>query len=325
MIEDHLCSVQKELGEDKLSDTCFNFPRHTFEVGGVCHQALTLSCPEAARLALLAQDAFEFATVDVSVRPSTLNHWEPTDGLSLELMNEIRFFCIQIIKTQDMALWQKLALLGLFCESLTPALQAKAPGRVRDIIESSRSLINDAPLADMFNSMQANLGIQARTFGMLWLAKLPQSRPAHRKVYAAIAQGLGVDPASGGQVSEPQLVERYTQGLAGLDTVLKEAPSFFENYVLNEVFRAGFPFGLSHGHPLDQFMRLVTRFGIVRFILAVQCQPASPLPSTRDLAQTVQVFSRRFQHDEKFASQVDSCFQNSGWNQLDKIVRFLKT
>jgi hypothetical protein len=64
MLEDSLCAIQKELGEDKLSHTCSTFPRLSHKTGDFYQQSLTLSCPEAARLALLEDDAFEFSNAD---------------------------------------------------------------------------------------------------------------------------------------------------------------------------------------------------------------------------------------------------------------------
>jgi hypothetical protein len=49
------------------------------------------------------------------------------------------------------------------------------------------------------------------------------------------------------------------------------------------------------------------------------------LPSLNVLTQTVQTFCRRFQHDSQFAINVNNCFSNSGWSDLQKIYRFLKT
>jgi lysine-N-methylase len=55
-----LCSIQKHLDETHLSNTCFTYPRQTRRFRGQHEQALTLSCPEAARQALLHADAFDF-------------------------------------------------------------------------------------------------------------------------------------------------------------------------------------------------------------------------------------------------------------------------
>jgi hypothetical protein len=59
-------------------------------------------------------------------------------------------------------------------------------------------------------------------------------------------------------------------------------------------------------------------------MLAAQCKADAPMPPLKDLVQTVQTFCRRYQHDNQFAISVNDCLKNSGWNQLDKIYRFLK-
>jgi len=322
MIEDKLCAVQKELGEDKLSNTCFTYPRANHEAGGVYQQALTLSCPEAARLALLADDAFDFSEHAINVRADVLQHLKPQSGLSLAQMNEVRFFCMQAVKLDGLQLWQKLAIVGLLCESLSEALKNGTQRRLPEILQNTQDLLGSPQTAAMFDGMQAHYGIQAVTFTLLWQAKNQFIRPQHRPVYEAMAEGLGADES--GRVSEEQLVARYTQGVARLPQALQAAPVLMENYVLNEMLRECFPFGPGGGNPMEQFLRLVTRFGLVRFMLAVQCSADRALPSPQMMASTVQVFARRFQHDKAFATQVDSSFKNSGWDQLDKVFRFLK-
>lgn len=51
--EQRLCRIQSELGEAYLCTTCADFPRLTHSVDDIEESALTLSCPEAARLVLL--------------------------------------------------------------------------------------------------------------------------------------------------------------------------------------------------------------------------------------------------------------------------------
>ena len=63
-----LCQIQRRLGEGALSDTCSSYPRTTRRLAGHFEQAMTLSCPESARLALLSEDAFSFEAVALSVR-----------------------------------------------------------------------------------------------------------------------------------------------------------------------------------------------------------------------------------------------------------------
>ena len=72
-LTERLCAIHRDIGEDKLSNTCFNFPRFTRDILGSIEQSLTLSCPEAARQALLQADAFDFVEGEISVRPDTIN------------------------------------------------------------------------------------------------------------------------------------------------------------------------------------------------------------------------------------------------------------
>jgi len=51
---DRLCSIQAELGEGFLSHACATYPRIHQSIGGIRQTALSLSCPEAARLVLLS-------------------------------------------------------------------------------------------------------------------------------------------------------------------------------------------------------------------------------------------------------------------------------
>ena len=324
MLEERLCAVHKAWGEDKLSDTCFGYPRKLMQAGGVMQQTLTLSCPEAARLALLADNAFEFSEAEISVRPSTVDQLLPKFGLTVEQMNEIRFFCVQIIRTEGMELWQKIAMLGVFCESLTQALNAGQPDQIAQLFHSTGELIASGEAQAMCDGITAHSDIQALTFNLLWrFAKTIQMRPSHLKVFNAVDVGMGADPMTG-QVSEQELIARYQQGLALLPSAFSKAPAFMDNFVLNEMLRETFPFGLDSASPKEHYLRLITRFGLVRFMLAVQCQPEQTPPDLATLANTVQVFARRFQHDIEFAKKVDSCFENAGWHQLDKIFRLLK-
>lgn len=322
MMEDRLCSIQRELGEDKLSDTCFIYPRTTTLVGNFHQQSLTLSCPEAARLALLEQDAFEFIQSEVSVREDALSALTPRAGISVEQINEIRFFCIQLIRVDSLELWQKLAVLGVFCESLSATISAGEYGRIPQIMESTKAIVESGECLSLFSGIQPLYEIQAVTFANLWHAKSKRKVTSNSQaaIDKAIAEGVGADPETG-DVTVSTLTDRYRQGIERLPEALKEAPFLLENYVLNEMWRECFPF--AEVTPYEHYLRLVIRFGQVRFMLATQCSRTNSLPSLRFMAQVVQTFCRRYQHDTQFTKNVNNWFNNSGWSELHKIYRLL--
>ncbi len=71
-LHDGICSVQAHLGESYLPEVCHEYPRTNRSLDGQVEQAITLSCPEAARLALLAEDAFDFVEAPIHVRQSAV-------------------------------------------------------------------------------------------------------------------------------------------------------------------------------------------------------------------------------------------------------------
>jgi lysine-N-methylase len=141
-------------------------------------------------------------------------------------------------------------------------------------------------------------------------------------VQKAVALGLGADPMTH-EVTKDQLVARYTSGVCLLPLAMKEVPFLLENYLINEMFNEVFPFG--EATPGAHFLKLVTRFGLVRLMLSAQCSDSASMPTAEQMARTVQVFCRQYQHDVKYARAVNTALENTGWDSLEKIYRFLRT
>lgn len=70
--EKKLCGLQGRFGAKLLPDTCATYPRRQSLLDERTEMALSLSCPEAARKALLADDAMELVELgDDTFRPAT--------------------------------------------------------------------------------------------------------------------------------------------------------------------------------------------------------------------------------------------------------------
>lgn len=322
MIQDSLCSVQKNLNETYLSDTCFSYPRSTRQFAGGVEQSLTLSCPEAARQALLNADAFDFVENRIQVRDSTTGKIRPVHGLNIETMNDIRIFCFQLMRTEALTLWEKLAVLGVFCESLTAAIEAHNQRHIPVLLQEFVVILESGSVIEALKDMKQNHVSQALVFAALWSSRQVTPRSAtQREIVDMIATRMQTDAASE-RSTEEQIVDHYRRGLERLPEALQTAPFMLEHYVLNEMFSTLFP--LNEDTPYESYLRLISRFGMVRFMLAALCNTSEALPSPTLLAQGVQVFCRRFQHDRLFATQTSEILHNSGWDRLDKIYGFLR-
>lgn len=322
MVQDKLCGVQKALGESYLSDTCFVYPRYNRQFGGQYEQSLTLSCPQAAREALLSADAFDFVTEKMHVRASTVSDIKPKWGLSVQVMDEIRIFCLQLMRTQDLDLWQRLAVLGVFCERLTNLLASAGHAQVPDLINGFTQMVETGAVLQALDGMAPNHAAQAKVFSFFWCSKVkPSVSPLQNQVMAAVARGFGAQDGNG-VVSTDEVVRRYVYGVGRLPQALADTPHLLENYVLNEMFRDLFPFGRSTAY--EHYLQLVSRFGLIRLILAAQCTQEGELPSVDRIINTVHVFCRRFQHDLAFTTQVNKALSDASLDKLESVYGFLR-
>ena len=322
-MEEKLCSVQRTLGEDKLSDTCATYPRNNRLLAGQHEQSLTLSCPEAARLALLQADAMDFVENAIRVRSDVISASKPTHGLSPEVVSSVRVFALQLLRTEGLELWQKLAVMGFFCEQLTLYIKSARQAAIPSLLEDVATMVTSGAIVDALMELQPDYAVQATVFSSLWQLKINRKHsPVQEAVQKAVALGLGADPETH-EVTHEKLIARYTSGVIRLSLATKEVPFLLENYLINEMFNEVFPFGEST--PDKHFLKLVTRFGLVRLMLAAQCNDSENMPTSEQMARTVQVFCRQYQHDVKFAMSVNSALENTGWDALEKIYRFLRT
>jgi lysine-N-methylase len=322
-MEEKLCSVQREMGEDKLSNTCSSYPRSTRVFDGQHEQSLTLSCPEAARLALLQSDAMDFVESNLMVRKDNILDSNNKQGLTPALKSSVRVFALQLMRTEGIELWQKLAMLGFFCEQLTLTLKSGQHHRIPQLLDETTQMVTSGAMVEAIADLKPDYVAQATIFSSLWQLKINRKYSATQEaVQQAVSLGLGADPVSY-EVTQQQLIDRYTSGVKRLPEALKSVPFLIENYVINDMFGELFPFG--EESPDKHFLKLVTRMGLVRLMLAAQCNDPGNLPSPEQMARTVQVFCRRYQHDTTYAATVNSAFQNAGWSSLERIYRFLRT
>lgn len=320
-LDDGMCSVQANLGESYLPNVCHTYPRTNRRLAGQVEQTITLSCPEAARLALLAEDAFDFVEAPVQLRQSALLDVGSSFGVEPAMMAEVRIFCLSMMRTRELALWQRLALLGTFCESLTVVCVQNRQADIPALIDDFTAAIGNGELTSTLDVIQPDHGAQAKVFATLWATKgFTTTSQFQQDLMNRISAGFGADAS--GQVSAEALVDAYRRGLARLDLALAHTPWLLDNYVMNEMFSELIPF---KGYtPYDSFLQLVARFGLLRMLLAIQCNTHHEATSVDVLAATVQLHCRRFQHDPNYARRVKQSLYESGWAEMSKLYMLLR-
>jgi len=117
------------------------------------------------------------------------------------------------------------------------------------------------------------------------------------------------------------LEDNYLRGLAHLEVNAAMMEQTYSRYLLNDLLREVFPWGRSS--PMGHYRRLLTRFGILRLMLAAVAA-AKNAPLDQDtVVQVTQVFCRLYQHNDQFATQADHLLTEADWGTLERLYTIL--
>ena len=321
-LSDGWCSIQNALGEDLISNTCSSYPRLSLKLDDTLFQSMSLSCPEAARLALTDPDAFDFQASVLQIRQQDLHQVTSPWALTLEQMQSIHIFALQVGRTSDLSLVDRLVCLGLLCENLGPYFKANNFDGVESVLAGIEGLVSSGQVGQLVESFDVSHGLQATFFRSLWLL----GRNPQGNAYQLAFQNMVDRAAQCDNTSIPFDVDmytsRYAQGLSTLNTVLSSKHPLLENAVLNDMLQDLFPF--SGAEPMHNFLKLVTRFGFLRWLLANVCFELGDKVTVEDLLQAAQQFYRKFRHNPTFANALHDSLIKAGWSTLDKAIPILK-
>lgn len=315
-----LCQVHGRLGEEALSNTCYTYPRYVRQFAGQYEQALTLSCPEAARLALLQPDAFDFVAMDFETRKETLALVGAKFGFDAVAMDEVRVLMMQLLRTEGIGVAERLAVIGLFCEQLDVLIGEQRHAELPAQIDSFIRMVESGVVLDGVAALPRNEALQAQIFA-IFFTKTRSKRHSlwQQEVFETIARGLGADEM--GQAAQETLIAQYQRGRVLLDT-MEGLEDILARYLLNEAARELFPW--SSTSPYRHYVQLVVFFGIVRLMLAAYSAAHGRALMPDEVVRVVQVFCRAYQHDGKFMGNVHQILARSEWNTLGKLYALLK-
>ena len=139
---DGLCSIQAQLGEQALCDTCREFPRLTHDYGDFVELGLELSCPEAARLILNTPEA-PLLTQDVP--GGSAPDYDPQD---MALLKESRTQALGLLQGGRSHPGQALAQLLLYGCQVQSALDGGQlePFSSQDALETAQTMAQPGSL-----------------------------------------------------------------------------------------------------------------------------------------------------------------------------------
>jgi lysine-N-methylase len=297
---DGLCSVQSAHGSEALPAVCAAYPRVATRCGDALALTTALSCPEAARLCLLADDALELEAADPGPLDHLLvRHHVParSDDPFVRCFLEIRGAVLAILGRRDLPvpsrLFAVLHLAGRLDDARRSARGAAGAAHVREALAGSTS---EAALDRLHRECRAGTPSLESPFALVEqvLVTLRREQGATRLAALIPADFDG-------------LLDRYDRGRRAWETpfagrIARYATNGAVNFWLRDPFPAA-PGLVSH--TLD----LCARLAAIRFLLfthpalgAIAAPDAGNAAHAaaldRAVVEVVYTFSRAVEHGD---------------------------
>jgi lysine-N-methylase len=328
--EERLCRIQSEVGESFLSYTCATYPRIVTSVDGVVETALALSCPEAARLVLLAPDLLSPNQLSQDHQAAEPARTQCMQAAEAEIRSDseqhlssplawflpIRHAALAVVRNRAYPLWQRLFLLGLFCRRLDSIargeLQRSVPAFLADFEIAVASGALRTAMETLPVDRKAQLDIVLRLAGLM--LHRSNVRPRFVECVQAFTAGIGNGPGATLDSLGAHYAFAHDRYFAPF---FSRHPHILENYLINTILRRQFPFGRegmrtgASPQMTREFALLTAQFALTRGLLIGVAGRHGAAFSTAHVVHTVQSASKHFEHHPEFLSMAHALLVES--------------
>lgn len=303
---DGLCLIQVEHGEELLPRTCASYPRITYCIDGVTEKALSLSCPEAARLVLLNPQLLKDAGQEGGLRRGGERAHEGNQNLSC--FWSVRNFALTLVQNRVYPLWQRLFLLNLLGRRFDAIAPDERPERVPQLLTDFDASVASGKLEAAMNSLPENNAQQLDLVLLLAGMLLRESylRPRFVECVRAFTQGIG----NGAGTTLESLAARYAAAHRRYYApFFQKHPYILENYLINTIFRCRFPFGRDWAQAgatpsmTRESTLLIAQFALMKGLLIGVAGFHREGFSTGHVVHTMQTASKHFEHHIEFLTR----------------------
>jgi lysine-N-methylase len=323
-----LCAIQSKLGEEYLSVTCTTYPRIANTVNSSIEKSLTMSCPEAARLALLNSNlmAFDESEEDISIRSNSGKIINTNDikvaHKPMRYFWELRIFIISLLQNRDFDLWHRLVILGLFCRNLD---QLVSEANVSDIPQLIGTYLNQLDLGQFkeeLDSIPNELTIQMQLMKEVADERI-MSGVKSKRFMECFAEFLnGIDYSA--DATKAEIGKRYADAHdTYYQPVLKQHEYIMENYLVNYVFKNLFPFS-GEKHIFDNYVMLVIHYAMIKMMLIGAAGFHKEKFSPNHVIKLIQSFSKTVEHSSAYLKNVFELVKANNFNTMPYMAILIK-
>jgi len=326
LTEQHLCSIQLKLGEKYLSNTCCTYPRITNEVNGIIEKSATMSCPEAARLALLNPEIMEFDEIDELVTTRNIvkgclnTHALTAASKPQRYFWELRIFTISTLQNRAYTLEDRLVLLGMFYQKLQDYIEKKQIKDIPQLIAGYTNIIYDGSLKDSLINIPAQNTIQMELLKEMAEERFTSGISSKRYLECFTELLHGIEYTS--KLNIEEIGRRYQEVYESYySPFMAQHGYILENYLVNHVFKNLFPF--DQRTVFDSYVMLIVHYALIKLHLIGMSGFHQNL--TQDLViKLIQSFAKTVEHNPVYVRKILDLLKQNGYNTLVWMALLIK-
>lgn len=319
LTEERLCRIQARIGEQYLSDVCTTYPRTSNIINGTLEKSATLSCPEAARKALLNPEPMEFDQIEESLEARNIIKTQvdinmvKAAGRPEGYFWELRIFTIQVLQNRVYTLGERLIMLGMFYQKVEQFIQANQSAGIPNLIASYIQLIDSGAFKEELSEIPVQVAIQMELLKELADERIVRGVSSQRYIdcFKQCLQGL--------QYSITDMVEdiadRYQEAEKKYyRPFMNDHDYIMENYLVNFVFKNMFPF-CGEKNIFNDYVMLVVHYALIKMHLIGMAALHQGL--NEELVITlIQSFVKTVEHNEQYLKLISDLLKQNGYTTM---------
>ncbi len=302
--EDRLCTLQQQYGSQYLGEVCATYPRNPHRIEGHLEQPLSLSCIEAARLVLLNPQLLpRFQSRKTAYQKFLLmpDRAVPQGSRKFRYFWEVREFSLILVQDCSYPLWERMFLLGMFCQRLGEILARGQFGLVPKLLHEHAEIAFSGKLRAEMDAIPIRASAQLQMVievALSYLRRTKRELCAINDRIGDLLQTIGYAPGC----DFADCVDRYQEAFSRYyQPFIEQHPYLLENYLINHIFRVVFPFGQFpekvFERPQREFLLLCLEFAVLKGLLIGAAGRYRESLTQDRVVKVVQTMAKSIEHD----------------------------
>ncbi|NFR86491.1 MULTISPECIES: flagellin lysine-N-methylase [unclassified Clostridium] len=325
--EEKLCKIQLEKGYEYLSKTCATYPRYSSIIDGILEKSLTMSCPEAVRLALLNPKPMEFdeefepRDKSIAIQQEIRTNEIKSITTGNKYFWKLRIFIISLLQNRRYDIEERMIILGLFVRKVQECIDNKRTNDIPIIIKSYTEYIQENIFKENLENIPTKNFVQLKLLKNIIDKKYSQGIKNKRYLECFDEFLKGIDYEDDKDLEEISLI--YKNACNNYYTpFFSDKKYILENYLVNYVFKNTFPFS-NEKSIFDEYMMLVIHYSLIKMHLIGVGAFHKGL-SDELVVKVIQSIAKTIEHNTGYLNNIKELMKDNKFNNMAYMAVLLK-